>query len=201
MKAFAYAGAPLATRSHPWTDAASDPTARYYDLKAEPAKIRTALEDFLPWRHTAGVEAFYELLEWLNGASSILESNDCELSGPHANETAIEAGLEVSGRVMVLFRELPRNLVLRELEHLNAALHHALARRDPAFTLGAIGTTITATRYITLSGSEAAQLGSQLMVSFWAWGDSEVEVMANFARVVRNLSAAFRGLDVLRRPG
>jgi hypothetical protein len=33
------------------------------------------------------------------------------------------------------------------------------------------------------------------MLSFWAWGDTEVETMANLDRLLRNLSEALRGVE------
>ena len=87
MKSCQYAGEPFEEpRSHPWTDAVASAASRYYDLKAHPALIRTALEDLLPWSHYAAITQLYELLERLNGATSILESNDCAFSGPGPSE-------------------------------------------------------------------------------------------------------------------
>lgn len=51
-----------------------------------------------------------------------------------------------------------------------------------------IGTTIPSVRYVGLPVSADGQLGYQLMISFWAWGDSEREVMSNLERVLRNLA-------------
>src|SRR5512141_2167738 len=98
-------------RSHPWAGSSVDPGSRYFDLKKNPELIRTALEDFRPWSAWPAVETFYRLLEWLNGPDSILESNDCAFAGPCANETAqFPKALEATGRLMILWRELPLNL-------------------------------------------------------------------------------------------
>ncbi len=194
MKTCEYNGDPFEqARSHPWTDATANSAFRYYDLRASPALIRTSLEDFVPWSKYGAVERFYLLLEWLNGATSLLESNDCEFTSPHANEND-QGGqaYECSGRLMVLFRELPRNLAPADLPALTLAFHHALAPLDPDFEHGMVGTTLLPVRYLSLPGSAGTRLGSQLMLSFWAWGESHDETMASFERLMVNLTQALR---------
>lgn len=182
-------------RSHPWTDAKASSDFRYYDLKAAPALVRTCLEDFVPWSHYAAIEEVYALLEWLNAAASTLESNDCAFIGPHENEVAaIPKSLQCSGRIMVLYRALAQNLSRERIESLKDALHHRLAPLDPDFAWGMIGTTIVPVRYVTLPAPDDGQLGCQLMISFWAWGSSEAELMTNLGRVVKNLSEGLRAL-------
>jgi len=173
-------------RSHPWSDSAS---AHYLDLRADPALIRRELEDFVPWAHYPAIERFYRLLAWINGAASRLESTDCAFSPPQRNERPdIVAELECSGRVVILFRDLARNLDPEALPALARALHVALARIDPTLELGVLGTTIAPVRFRALEEA----MGSQLLVSFWAWGDSELDVMTNLARVFANLAQALQ---------
>jgi len=201
MKTCEYDGAPFTEpRSHPWTDTAANADFRYVDLKADPSLIRTSLEDFVRWDHYAAVEDLYELLGWLNGASSTLESNDCAFTGPHPNEVpAFAKRIQCSGRVMVLYRDLEQNLSRQEIESLKNALHRRLGAIEPEFRWGMIGTTILPVRYVTLPLPDDEQLGHQLMISFWAWGDSEAELMANLGRVVKNLSRGLRrSLSVAR---
>lgn len=196
MRTCEYAGEPFsAPRSHPWVGAASDKSSRYYDLTAAPALIRSSLEDFVPWAEYAAIETFYVLLERLNQATSLLESNDCAFIGPHASDSAAsQKALECSGRVMVLFRDLVRNTDADQIEGLKNELHLALAKMDPNFRSGVIGTTIIPVRYCGLPGASEEQLGTQLMISFWAWGDTEAETMQNLARALRNLAQALRKL-------
>jgi hypothetical protein len=194
MKTCEYAGTPFAEpRSHPWVDATDNPECRYYDLTASPAHIRESMEDFKPWNHYPAIEAFFGLLERLNNAKSGLESNDCAFSGPEENENpAFEKALQCSGRLMVLFRALESNTVQARVHDLEHRLHVDLATLDPSFQWGVIGTTIVPVRYLALSASRNQQLGSQLMISFWAFGDSEAETMLNLGRLFRNLSRALR---------
>jgi hypothetical protein len=194
VKTCEYDGAPFREpRSHPWTDATASPDYRYYDLKVEPSRIRTSLEDFVPWAHYPAIDEVYALLAWLNGPTSTLETNDCAFTGPHANEVpAFSKTLQCSGRVMVLYRALAQNLSRPRVESLKDALHHALGSLDPEFPWGMIGTTLVPVRYVTLPGPDDQQLGAQLMISFWAWGSSEGELMTNLGRVVKNLSQGLR---------
>lgn len=203
MKTCEYAGSEFTEpRSHPWIETAADPNCRYYDLTESPALIRTALEDFRPWSRYPAVEEFYALLERLNHRRSTLESNDCSFSGPAAHDnTSIAKGLECSGRVMILFRQLELNTVPARVEWLKDQLHAALGPLDPRFDWGMVGTCLVPVRYLALPVAGDQQLGTQLMISFWAWGNSEAETMSNLGRLVRNLLKALRSVArVIDRP-
>jgi hypothetical protein len=194
VKTYEYAGDPFREpRSHPWRDAVGSAAHRYYDFSVSPAHIRSSLEDFLPWNRFAGVEAFYALLERLNHPKSALESNDCAFSGPHPNEdTSVAKALQCSGRVMILFRALQRNTEDGRIDWLKNELHGALIALDPDFRWGVVGTTSIPVRYLALPENDEQQLGTQLMISFWAWGDREADTMQNFGRLINNLARALR---------
>jgi hypothetical protein len=215
MKTCEYAGPVFAEpRSHPWVDTAGSPECRYYDLTSAPEHIRSSLEDFRPWSHYGAIEEFYLLLTALNHPKSILETNDCVFTGPETNENpGFLKSLQCTGRVMVLFRKLKRNTVKGEIEWLTNQLHLHLASLDPDFPWGVVGTTIVPVRYLALAKSNGRrkakrrgsagtatrgrQFGSQLMISFWAWGNSEAETMLNLGRLMKNLSQALRHMSVL----
>ena len=187
----------FSARSHPWRGSASDPSHRYHDLKKRPELIRTSLEDLQPFSRQPAVETFYQLLEWLNGSSSILETNDCAFSGPDTNEMAgFAKALQCSGRVMLLFRDLPQNTDDAKVHGLTEAIARALSLEDEGYEWGVIGATIVPVRFTTLPGTEGDQRGTQLMLSFWAWGDDERETMANLDRTLTNLSSVLRGVSV-----
>jgi hypothetical protein len=196
MKTYQYAGVPFAdARSHPWSDVRGASEGRYYDLTGSPEHIRHSLEDFLPWSHYAAIEAFYVLLEWINQRTSLFESNDCAFSGPVVNaDPAIPKAFQCTGRVMLLFRALERNIATGSIELLENQLHRELVELDPRFEWGAIGTTLVPVRYLAFADHDD-QLGSQLMISFWAWGDDEENTMLNLKRVFENLSRALRKLS------
>ena len=50
-------------------------------------------------------------------------------------------------------------------------------------------------RFTTLPGPPELQRGQQLMMSFWAWGEDEREVMTNLDRTFRNVTMALRELS------
>ena len=202
MKTCEYAGAPFEeARSHPWTDATGNPHFRYYDLTESPEHIRSSLEDFQPWQHYAAIEDFYRLLESLNRRGSVFESNDCEFSGPTRNDqSTIPKAFQCTGRVMILFRELARNTLPGSVEQLKNQLHRELVELDRRFEWGIIGTTLVPARFLALDALDAldngdAQLGRQLMISFWAWGNTEADTMTNLKRLFRSLSRALAKLS------
>jgi len=96
---------------------------------------------------------------------------------------------------MLLFRALEQNTVEASVASLKNALHSNLSELDQSFIWGLVGTTLVPTRYLALPESHG-QLGRQLMISFWAWGDSEADTMLNLGRLFTNLSRALRNLDV-----
>ena len=198
MKTCEYAGAEFPElRSHPWVGSISDPAAQYCDFTASPRLIRSALEDFVPWARYGAIETFYSMLERLNHTRSAFETNDCEFTGPHTNdEPEVRKAFGCSGRLMLLFRALEQNTVKASVASLKHALHVNLAEIDEAFAWGMVGTTLVPTRYLALPELDDQQLGSQLMISFWAWGDSEADTMRNLGRLFTNLSRALRNLSV-----
>ena len=56
-----------------------------------------------------------------------------------------------------------------------------------------IGTTLIPVRYLLLPDAE--QRGWQLMISFWAWGDTVADNMATLGRLFKNLALALQTLS------
>lgn len=195
MKTYEYSGAPFSEpRSHPWSGSASDPSARYRDFTTEPGLIRSSLEDFLPFQNYPAVEDFYALLERVNHPRSLLESSDCAFNPPQPNESRlVNAAIECSGRLMLLYRDLPQNTRFSRVAWLKNAFHQQLAPLDPKFSLGMVGTTLVPVRYLGLPVD--AQAGQQLMLGFWAFGASTEAAMQNLARLFKNLTRALRGVS------
>lgn len=186
----------LERRTHPWHGSIANPEHRHYDLRAQPELIRTALEDWRDWEHYPATETFYRLLEWVNGPESHLESSDCAFSAPAANETAgFDKALQCSARVMLLFRDLPQNADQAQLHHLTHSVARALSEEEEAFAWGVIGVTIVPVQFLELPGTEEDQLGAQLMLSLWAWGDTESETLANLNRALVALTTAIQRVD------
>ena len=184
----------MSPRSHPWVDSASNPAHRYYDFRSSPELIRSSIEDMQEWSAYPATETFYRLLEWLNGPESVFESNDCAFSGA-TTTTQSSKRLQCSGRLMMLYRDLALNTSPEQIHWLTNAAAHALNQTDPAFEGGAIGATIMSVRFTTLPGPPERQQGQQLMLSFWAWGEQEPEVMTNLDRTFHNVTVALHGLS------
>jgi len=173
-------------RSHPWSTSTGDVSHRYYDFRARPELIPAVLEDFRPWEDYVAIRSFYELLAWINGDGSPFESNDCAFAGPEDNvDDDFRKRLQCSGRLGVLFRDLSLNTSERAMIRLIEGIHVGLRGLDPDFAWGAVGTTRLRVDFRELPEGRAE--GSQLLLSFWAWGDDEPEVFANLARVISAL--------------
>jgi len=182
----------LRLRAHPWVDAEADASHRYYDFRAHPERIRTSLEDLLPWGEHGFTETFYRLLEWLNGPQSSLETNDCAFHGISPNEGPHSTRrLEASGRLMVLSRNLAANTRPDHVGGLAQRVAIALSQMSEGIE-AVVGVTIVDVQFTTLPGSAAQQRGQQLMLSFWAWGDDEAETLGNVDHTLGNLAAALR---------
>jgi hypothetical protein len=191
----------LKLRSHPWLDAESDPAYRYYDFKTRPELIRSSLEDLEQWNSYPAIETFYRLLEWLNGSESIFESNDSAFNGATAPAgTPSSKPLQCSGRLMILYRNLAVNTSREQMRRLADATARALSETDPTFEWGAVGATIMSAQFTILPGPPERQRGHQLMLSFWAWGDTETEMMGHLDRIFQNLTGALQRVsDEIRR--
>jgi hypothetical protein len=175
-------------RAHPWDYAERSEEERYYDFKEHPELIPEVLEDYRPWAQSPAVQSFYELLRWINGEDSALETSDCAFMGPRPNDDPKwRKKLFCSGRLMILFRDLPLNTVYQYMQQLNEAVHFYLERLEPEFRWGSVGTTLMHIYYTDLN-----RPGRQLMLSFWAWGDTEEETFANLDTLIRTVSECIR---------
>ncbi len=166
-----------------------DLSHRYYDFRAKPDLIPVVLEDLRPWDSHAAVQSIYDLLAWINGPESPFESNDCAFAGPEDNvDGAFPKRLQCCGRLGVLFRDLSLNTSERAMSRWVEGIHTGLRVLDPDFAWGAVGTTRLRVDYRDLPEGRAE--GSQLLLSFWAWGDDEDEVFENLGRVIAALHEA-----------
>ncbi|MFK7930078.1 MAG: hypothetical protein AB8H79_17925 [Myxococcota bacterium] len=182
----------LRLRAHPWIDAEHDNTGRYYNFREHPDQIRTSLEDLKPWAGHASTETFYQLIEWLNGPDSALESNDCAFSGVYPNEGPhSERQFETSGRLMVLFRDLQANTSPERVGGMAQEVAYALSQLGPDLE-AIVGVSLVDVQFTELPGPAARQKGQQLMLSFWAWGDSEALTLATLDAALVHLWTAMR---------
>ena len=87
-----------------------------------------------------------------------------------------------------------------QMHRLTNATAQALSEADPLFESGAVAATIVTTRFTAIPGPPARQRGQQLMLSFWAWGETETEMMGHLDRIFQNLTGALQRVsDAIRR--
>lgn len=196
-------------RLFPYT-AGSPDHAGYIDFKSRPELIPTSLEDFKHRNHLPAIQKFYSFLEWVNGKDSHLETNDSALRGPRANsDPNSNLALEIDGRVVLIYRDLALNCSAQHSDWLCGKLMQILHNTDPNFISreGVVGFTLNPELYLAISkanpilhgfydfAADDPGLGKQLMLSFWAYGNSEAELYQNLERVFGNIWTACRNLS------
>ena len=173
-------------RYHPWTTSEKNSDSRYYDFKIHPELIPEVLEDFRPYAHFPAVQRFYDLVAWINGLGSCLESNDCEFQGSHTNiDAQFEKKRRTRGRLMVLFRNLEINCSPENVKWLEDCYALYLPMVLPHFYLGVVGLTKFRTHFTALGKN-----GQILILSFWSYGDDEYEAMENLDRTFEGIHKA-----------
>src|SRR3546814_10071218 len=99
-------------RPHPYARVHQYVRGQYYDFKARPELIETALEDFVPHRDCAGTEEFFALLRYINRPDGPFETTDSGLSQSlylSRNSPFPDKAGWVGGRVMLMCRRLDRD--------------------------------------------------------------------------------------------
>ncbi len=186
-------------RAHPWTVGTENECFRYVDFKSHPELVPEVLEDFRPFSERQAVQTFYSYIMWINGPDSQLETNDCGFRGPKLHSDAnSDKRLACNGRVFVFYRNLQYNVIKKADNWLNSAFEHVLTGYDEEFpeSLGVVGLTDQRAYYTELPYGQAEDtLGSQLMFSFWAYGDTEDEVFSNLNRLFENVWIASRAVS------
>jgi len=173
-------------RSFPWFTSAHDFRCRYIDFKEHPALIPTTLEDFLVWSSYPAIQTFYEAIRWINSTSSELETDDCAFGGIKLNGSDhFKKERQADGRVMLFFRKLKLNCAEESAQWLMDCFEFHLQRVEMDLEWGVVGLSKCCTRFKTIG-----QEGRSLIVNFWAWGDTQDEVMGNLLCVFRGLLAA-----------
>lgn len=165
----------------------SDESSIYMDFKQQPALIRTALEDLLPFTQWDFVEQFYTLIEWVNGASSLLESNDCVFNAAEENtDKQYPYAKKCSARLMILFRDIPENCQPKSLDWLLNNIQSMASSMKPEFTTGAIGLSQSPTCYLALGDKpDTGGMGYQVTLSFFAYGNNEEECYGSMKEVLK----------------
>lgn len=204
-------------RPHPWTTALENEEHRYYNFRRCPDLIPTVLEDFLPWSHYAAIQTFYELLAWLNGPDSKLESNDCAFSGIKENRIPqVPKTRGCNGRLMIFLRDVSLNLspdsaaawdksdqtnqlVPPKLsEHLKwlgdrsiEVIHNTSVSSEYTF----VELEIHPVLYSTALVPARQRLGYELSFKFWAWGSTDEETMENLQMVMKTMFSCLKRIS------
>jgi hypothetical protein len=174
-------------RAHPWSSALANESHVYIDFKANPKLIRSAIEDLRSYADEPFAEEFYSLIEWLNGKESLLETNDCAFSGAIRNiDSQFPFKHRCSGRLMILFRNITENAQPRSVDWLINNIHDSLMIANPSFKAGAVGISRMAAVYKALSPEpRKGGLGSQVMLSFFAYGKNDDRCYESMYRILR----------------
>lgn len=182
----------------------------YIDFKACPEKIPSSLEDFLPFSDRPAVQTFYEMLAYINGPDSHLESVDCAFRGPAAHSDSNSTlALVGYGRVFIMYRDLKFNCREECYQWLCGKLMEELGLNDPDFSAGegVVAFSLNEALHVDISDGvwlptgefDAAVddrgMGCHTMLTFWAYGNSEDEVFSNLNRVFENIVQACRLID------
>lgn len=184
---------------------------KYYDFKLHPELIRVGLEDFKLFDQYQSVQNFYDLLEWLNSKESPFETNDSALGKIKENKQRdlADKDLSLAGRLMLFYRNPALNIspeskvaYYRGLTNLNPQepdftvspqielLVNFLLREFDQYYPNAdtcIGIQLFAVLYELALGKLDEKLGHELCMNFWAWGNTEEEVMENFGLIVSTI--------------
>lgn len=196
-------------RLHPYQpNAAEAAQAGFVDFKAEPGRIPEVLEDFRPHAGEPAIQTFYELLRWVNGPESELESADCVFRGPEPNTSTRTSprALQAHGRLCLMFRHLPANCHAESFDWLLTRLGTELKFMDTELDSieAVIGFSEARALFIEISkgtlradghfesDADDPGHGHQVMLWFWAFGDTEMAVFANLNRIFGNIWAACR---------
>jgi hypothetical protein len=182
---------PTDGRTHPYEP--SD-WATYCDFKKHHELISEVLGDFKPWSRYTATGVFYELIRWLNGPGSSLESNDSAFRGPHPNaDEKFAKKMQCDGRLMVFYRTTHLNIAPERTKILKGAIRRYLDELEPDFQWGVLAITSFPVKYLEIP-DEARRDGSEVVLTFWAWGDDEEETMENLERL---FSALFECLKLV----
>jgi len=177
-----------ALRSHPWTAMESDAANIYIDFKKNPKLIRKSLEDLLPFKKSPFVESFYTLIEWVNSPGSLFESNDCTFNAAQDNcDVQYPYAKTCSGRLMILFRDIPENCQQRSIDWLTQNILQSVASSKLGFRAGAIALSQNPTCYLALGDSpDTGGMGQQVVLTFFAYGKNDRRCYENMQQVVEH---------------
>ncbi|MEO7539310.1 MAG: hypothetical protein ABIV21_04745 [Pyrinomonadaceae bacterium] len=157
-------------------------------------------EDFRPWERYPAIDAFYELIEWLNSPESVFAADGCKLAPPADNLYDMPAGLVLEGRFILFFRDTKLDLadVVDESRYEVNQNMTGLATRCHEF-----GYPLYADAWrnavelffipcIYVESKETAFFGQKLSFDFLCYGDDEKSLFDGLMLVTVSLLAALK---------
>lgn len=196
-------------RLHPYSAGAED-QAGYVNFKEHPNQIAESLEDFKPFANLEAIQVFYSILTEINGSRSHLETCDCAFRppAPHKDSNS-NLALSAHGRLYLMYRESQINCSFEHTDWLCGRLMAVLDETDLALppSRAVVGFTHNKVLHLALSNGEWRPdgqfecdeddpgYGRHLMLSFWAYGDTEGEVFSTLGRVFGNIGVACQSVS------
>ena len=189
-------------RQHPWVPSEEQPEAQYYDFRKHPEWIRERLEDFQPHDAFSAIQRYYDLLEWLNGPNSHLESNDSRFRLEIRNDD-VAPGRDPATSIGLgfFFRELRKNTDTDQLARLCMAVKYHLKAESDLFNEGKVVLASLEVQFLGINGTRDEQLGKQLIILCYAYGESVEERMENMDTVVSFLGTSLKKVSAEVRDG
>jgi len=192
----------VGVRTHPYDGAEYDGRVKHYDFVNHPELIRTSLEDFKPWEKYEAIEWFYQLLEWLNGPTSVFETSDCRLEAPQANQNPkVPCDLVLRGRLMVFFRDITLNyadivsdtnyLVNSRVSRLGTGAASCLKSVHKDIWWNTIQIFFFPTNFPQANNQDVI-LGQQLVFQFTCFNNDEKGTFEAFKFVIHGLMGALK---------
>ncbi len=167
-------------RSHPWDHSLTDPRAKYADFLKEPHRIRTDLEDFVPYAHFGGIEQFYQLLEWMNGRSTIWETTECFFRPPakHTNNFFAHYALMCSGRIVFFCRDHQTQRRLHAW--IRGRVLHMLVARKPDVPNACVAVFEFPVQFTEFGDGQTAPVDLAVGTRFFGFGNTDEESFDGF---------------------
>ena len=186
-----------AARSQPWGKTTyTENAGQYYSFREKPALIREVLEDFKPYETQEAIQTFYELLEWLNRAEGVLETNDCFFRGPSENpDDQFQFTTKTHGRIEFFIRKLDANLSDDAVHWVYRMISIYLQVERPDFHAAIFDIAAGQTDYLDLPGGHDERTGLRLCIYFNAYGNGDAETWKNLNVAIQGLFNAFKGLE------
>lgn len=194
---------PITARPQPWTktiysEELEQFSGQYYDFRATPELVETVLEDFTPYADRPAIRHFYEILRWVNGDESVLETTDCAFRAPHPVDQKAVFGfqLQCDGRLQFFHRDMEVNTEPATFYEFVSSFCVFLQLENRSFSAGLFEVSHAMTQFTALPADK--QKGARICVRFIAYGNTDAQAFGNLKVVFECLAAALRQLSEAR---